>query len=38
MPGLVAVHPWKARFEKLYGRQEELLALCKELLERRAVA
>lgn len=38
MPGLVAVHPWKARFEKLYGRQEELLALCKELLARRAVA
>jgi hypothetical protein len=35
-PGLVAVHPWKARFEKLYGRQSELLELCHELLPRRA--
>jgi len=34
IPGLIAIHPWKARFEKLYGRQEELLALCHELLER----
>jgi hypothetical protein len=34
IPGLVAVHPWKARFELLYGKQEELLALCHELLER----
>lgn len=25
-PGLVAVHPWKARFEQLYGSQRELLA------------
>jgi len=36
VPGLVAVHPWKARFEKMYGKQEEILALCHELLERRA--
>jgi len=34
IPGLVAVHPWKARFEKLYGRQSEILDLCKELLAR----
>lgn len=25
-PGLVAVHPYKARFEAKYGRQEDLLA------------
>lgn len=36
MPGLIAVHPWKARFEKAYGRQEEILQLCHELLARRA--
>jgi hypothetical protein len=30
-PGLIAVHPWKARFEQKYGRQEDLLA---ETLER----
>jgi len=36
IPGLIAVHPWKARFEKEYGRQDELLALCHELLERNA--
>jgi hypothetical protein len=30
-PGLIAVHPWKARFEEKYGRQEDLLA---ETLER----
>lgn len=38
IPGLVAVHPYKARFEKLYGRQEEILSLCHELLEREQVA
>ena len=26
IPGLVAVHPWKARFEAQYGKQDELLA------------
>jgi len=36
--GLIAVHPWKARFEKKYGRQEELLELCKELLAKRQAA
>jgi L-alanine-DL-glutamate epimerase-like enolase superfamily enzyme len=29
---LVAVHPNKARFEALYGTQEELRALCNEKL------
>lgn len=24
-PGLIAVHPWKARFEAQYGTQNELL-------------
>lgn len=36
IPDAIAVHPWKARFEKKYGKQEELLALCHELLERDA--
>lgn len=31
-PGLIAVHPWKARFEKTYGSQLELLANCMELI------
>ena len=31
-PGLIAVHPWKARFEKNYGTQLELLANCMELI------
>lgn len=29
---LVAVHPYKARFEQLYGSQQALLAMCNELL------
>jgi hypothetical protein len=33
-PGLVAVHPWKARFEQRYGRQADLLAECVQLLEK----
>jgi len=36
IPGLIAVHPWKARFEKQYGKQMEILDLCNEMLERRA--
>lgn len=32
--GRVGVHPHKARFEKLYGSQLELLALCMTILER----
>lgn len=35
-PGLIAVHPWKARFEKLYGSQERLLAECLEKLKEKA--
>ena len=27
-PGLVAVHPWKARFEAKYGKQGDLLCRC----------
>lgn len=36
IPGLIAVHPWKRRFEKQYGKQMEILQLCHELLERAA--
>ncbi len=32
MPGLIAVHPWKRRFEARYGRQLDLLAECWGLL------
>jgi hypothetical protein len=32
--GAVAVHPWKARFEKLYGRQLDLVNECMSLLEK----
>lgn len=28
--GLVARHPWKARFEKLYGSEMDLLALMRD--------
>lgn len=31
-PGLIAVHPYKARFENLYGSQEDLLGECLELI------
>ncbi|MCQ9618368.1 Ref family protein [Paenalcaligenes niemegkensis] len=30
--GLIAVHPWKTRFEERYGRQVDLLRLCIEIL------
>jgi len=29
---LIAIHPWKRRFEARYGTQEELMAECAELL------
>jgi hypothetical protein len=29
---MLAVHPWKARFERRYGSQAELMAACRELL------
>lgn len=31
--GAVAVHPWKARFEKRYGQQLDLVAECMALLK-----
>lgn len=30
--GALAVHPWKARFEKRYGSQLDLVAECMEML------
>ena len=30
-PGLIAVHPWKKRFEEKYGRQDELLREVEQL-------
>lgn len=32
-PGLIAVHPWKNRFEAKYGSQIDLLQKCMELIE-----
>lgn len=37
MPGLIAVHPWKARFEAKYGTQMELLAECFSLINGQGV-
>ena len=31
-PGLIAVHPWKRRFEARYGSQVSLIAMCRELI------
>lgn len=36
IPGLIAVHPYKRRFEDRYGSQYELLAMCEQLLEKAA--
>lgn len=36
IPGLIAVHPFKRRFEDRYGSQYELLAMCEQLLEKAA--
>lgn len=33
IPGLIAVHPWKARFEARYGSQWDLLSMVKILIE-----
>lgn len=33
IPGLIAVHPWKARFEAKYGTQEELIQETMRMLE-----
>lgn len=35
-PGMIAVHPWKRAFEKRYGSQMSLLAMCLELLKEAA--
>lgn len=32
VPGLIAVHPWKTRFEEKYGTQLSLLLACHDLL------
>lgn len=32
VPGLLAIHPWKRRFEQRYGTQRELLARCVDVL------
>ena len=31
-PGLIAVHPWKKRFENHYGKQLLLLEICMKIL------
>ena len=33
-PGLIAVHPWKARFQERYGTQQDLLREVAQLLEK----
>lgn len=33
-PGLIAVHPWKARFQERYGTQQDLLREVEQLLEK----
>lgn len=37
-PGLIAIHPWKSRFERRYGTQRTLLSMCLDLLEVRGFA
>jgi hypothetical protein len=32
MPWLIAVHPYKARFEQTYGKQADLLAECLNMI------
>jgi hypothetical protein len=32
-PGLIAVHPWKARFQERYGSQADLLAMTLSLID-----
>jgi hypothetical protein len=34
-PGLIAVHPYKARFESRYGKQKDLLVWAIEILQDR---
>lgn len=35
-PGLIAVHPFKARFEAQYGPQLELLEMCLQIIDEEA--
>ena len=35
VPGLIAVHPWKKRFEDCYGSQLDLLGACHNALRDR---
>lgn len=35
-PGLIAVHPYKARFEERYGKQSDLLEMCMARIEEAA--
>lgn len=36
-PGLIAVHPWKRRFEDMYGSQRQLLDECVEIIRQRSI-
>lgn len=36
MPGLIAVHPWKGRFQEKYGHQLDLLAMCMDFIKEQA--
>ena len=33
-----SIHPWKRRFEAKYGKQEDLLEMCIEIIEKQKVA
>lgn len=33
-PEAPSVHPWKKRFETKYGKQDELLETCKQIIEK----
>ena len=37
MPGLIAVHPWKKRFELKYGSQMDLLRMCMAMIDELSV-
>ena len=37
VPGLIAVHPYKARFEAKYGKQRTLIDLCLDILDRQGI-
>ncbi|WCE10176.1 MULTISPECIES: Ref family recombination enhancement nuclease [Pseudomonas] len=38
MPGLIAIHPWKRRFENRYDAQDKLLQRCHGLLAKAGAA